>query len=485
MTITTSAATGAGSYTDRWLCSAAHLADGYAGYVLDNLTDRSPEALGPAPGMDLIALARHARKALVHRRRLQLRQSLILAGTLLIAVAVIAASGEAAAGALVLLLAVAWASGFAVLLTHRIGGYRRALDVRDSVSSPRDLAPPIDPAVEAYLESVMSSNVVVFSGKEPFVGSGVLLARWQLHVNCTRPAAPGTPVRPFTVTDLHKQLTLAARRTGIPGLDVRNRLFVHGGAARRVPGLVADPVARPATRVDAATLRAGITTPQPDNRTYLCLRKISWGGDLVVEAFVRVERTAAYLIVEHHAFVLLPLRSELCVAEHLATSIPARTVVAAATGALGGLVTAPSRMLRDANRGGQRERALRRAKRMVRRHPVHDYGAESGLREEVASDERIGLFQYADEERDLGILRQAMLESISDFLDEHGIDTSDFSKQQTRIVTQSISIGSITNGNTVIGNGGAINQQQPQQQQKQQPGSTQPPAAPWAPGAKP
>ena len=44
-------------------------------------------------------------------------------------------------------------------------------------------------------------------------------------------------LRPFTAADLHKDLTLAARRTGIPGLDVHNRLFVAGTAADTVPGL--------------------------------------------------------------------------------------------------------------------------------------------------------------------------------------------------------------------------------------------------------
>jgi hypothetical protein len=319
----------------------------------------------------------------------------------------------------------------------------------------------------------------VFSGGEPFVGSGALLARWKLNINCTRPAGSGPPVRPFTAADLHKDLTLAARRTGIPGLDVHNRLFVAGTAADTVPGLHPDPMRRPVTTVGPAALRAGIVQPQPTTRTYLCLRKVSWGGDLVVEVFVRVERTAAYLFVEHHAYVLLPLRAELCVAAFLPRSVAARVVLRSVTGALREVLRSPGALLRDAGGTARRSRAVNRQRRHARRSPVYDYGAESGLRADAASPERIGLFQYADEDRDLGILRQAMLESIFDFLSAHGIDTSEFTRQQTSIVNQSISIGSITNGNTVIGANGTV----VQQPSAAVPG--QPTAAPWASAATP
>ncbi|WP_229072856.1 hypothetical protein [Actinoplanes sp. DH11] len=474
----TSAPATAGPYTDRWLCSAAHLCDRYAAYVLADIAGTAARALGPAPGMDLVALARHARQAVDRSRRLRRRQVTIVAGTVLLVVPVVAASRANAVPAVLLLLAVAWAAGFTVLLTHRLGSHRQAVLVRDDPGLPRGLAPPQDPVAEAYLEEVMNANVVVFSGKEPFVGSGQLLARWPLHVNCTRPAQHAGTVRPFTAADLHRELTLAARRTRIPGLEVHNRLFVHGGAARRVPGLVPDPAAHPATRVGPAVLRAGITHPQRNMRTYLCLRKMSWDGDLVVEVFVRVERTAAYLFVEHHAFVLLPLREQLCAAGRLSRTFPVTDVLACARDALRGLLAAPRQLL-DGVRPGVRLDWMRYlARRLVERDPVHDYGAETGLREKVASTERIGLFQYADEERDLAVLRKALLEAIAGFLGAHGIDTSEFDTQQARIVTQSITIGSINNSAAAFGAGNSVNQQQ-------QPPGTPPSKAPWDPDEKP
>jgi len=475
----TAPTTSAGSYADRYLCSAVHLSDSFAGYVLGALTGVSLRALGPSPGMDLVALARHADLAVTRHRRQHILLAGVLVGTLLLALPVLVAGGEAAAPLLIMLLLGGWIAGFAVLLVHRLAGYHLALAVRDDPADPRDLAPALDAATEAYLTSTMTSNVVIFSGGEPFVGSGELLARWKLNVNCARPAQPGRAVRPFTAADLHKDLTLAARRTGIPGLDVHNRLFVAGTAAGTVPGLHPDPMSRPVTAVSPAALRAGIVQPQPTTRTYLCLRKVSWGGDLVVEVFVRVERTAAYLFVEHHAFVLLPLRAELCVAAFLPRNVAWRVVLRSLTGTLGEILRSPRALLRHAGGTARRAKALNQQRKQARRSPIYDYGALNGLRKDAASPERIGLFQYADEDRDLGILRQAMLESIFDFLSAHGIDTSEFTRQQTSIVNQSISIGSITNGNTVIGANGTVVQQQP----SAVPG--QPTAAPWGPAATP
>jgi hypothetical protein len=177
--------------------------------------------------------------------------------------------------------------------------------------------------------------------------------------------------------------------------------------------------------------------------------------------------------------VLLPLRAELCVAAYLPSNVAWRVVLRSVTGTLGELLRSPGALLRGARGTARRARAVNRQRRQARRSPIYDYGAGSGLRSDAASAERIGLFQYADEDRDLGILRQAMLESIFDFLSAHGIDTSEFTRQQTSIVNQSISIGSITNGNTVIGANGTV----VQQPSAAVPG--QPTAAPWAPAATP
>ena len=69
-------------------------------------------------------------------------------------------------------------------------------------------------------------------------------------------------------------------------------------------------------------------------------------------------------------------------------------------------------------------------------------------------------------------------DAVADFLAEHDIDTSEFSRQRSSIVTQNISIGAISNGTTVIGAGGKVVQQPAA-------GPRTPTAAPWAPPATP
>jgi hypothetical protein len=482
MTFTTHspAGTTGGSFTaDRNVCSAVHLSEGFARYVLTTLTAPSLQALGPSPGMDLVGLARHAALAVARHRRLHLQLGAVLAiGLVLVPVALLGGGGSVLAWLCMVALG-CWSAGFAVLLAYRLGGYRLAVAVRDQAVRPRDLAPRLDPSLESYLAAEMASNVVVFSGGAPFVGSGQLLASWKLNVNCTRAAQPAGRVGRFTAADLHKDLTLAARATGIPGLEVRNRLFVAGTAVTAVPGLLGDPLRRPGVNVSTAELKSGIVNPQPTMRTYLCLRKISWGGDLVVEVFVRVERTAAYLFVEHHAYVLLPLRTELCAAAFLPHDVTGRAVRRSLRGTLGELLGSPAALVRDMTEAAGPGRIVGRQRKYAARSPIYDYGATTGLREQAASSERFATFQFADEDRDLGILRQAILESVFDFLQARGIDTSEFTRQQTSIVNNSYSIGSITNGSHVFGPGGTV---------VQQPGAANPPAtpaAPWAPAGTP
>jgi hypothetical protein len=477
-TANATAATAGTGVADRYLCSSVHLSDGFARHVLAALAAPSLDALGPSPGVDLVALARHATFAVRRYRLLHGQLAAVLVGAVVLASAAPFAVPEATVPWLCLTAVGAWGAAFAILLVHRLTGYRHVLAIRDDAAPPRDGAPPLSAGLERHLAAAMDSNVVVFSGGAPFVGSGQVLSSWKLNVNCLRPAVPGGQVRPFAAADLHKELTLAARGAGIPGLSVRNRLFVAGTAVDAVTGLLDDPMRRPAPKVGAPVLREGIVHPQPAVRTYLCLQKVSWDGDLVVEVFVRVERTGGYLFVENHSFVLLPLRAELCVAAHLPRHLAGRAVLRCARGAFRALLRSPAAVLRDVGELIGHDKVLTRQRRQVRRSPAFDYGAVTGLREQAASPERFHLFAYSDEDRDLGILRQAILESISDFLHAHGVDTSEFTRQQTSIVNNSYSIGSISNGSHNFGAGGTV---------VQQGGAPGQPAgaAPWAPVAAP
>lgn len=461
----------AGTYADRHLCSATHLSEGFAGHVLDAVTRPSLRVPGPSPGLDLVAVARHAGLAADRRVRRNVLLSAVLIGTALVAMAMVIVGGRSALLWLASLFAAGWAAAASILYVFRLAELRLAVRILETGHDPRELAPPLGRAAEATLAAAMNANVVVFSGPEPFAGAGERLARWKIAVTCTRPARPGGHTRPFTADELHKRLTLAARQAGIPGLEVHHRLFVAGTATGAVAGLHPGPASRPELTVSRDVLRAGIVSPSPSARTYLCLRKVSRGGDLVVEVFVRAERTAAALTIEHHAYVLLPLRPELCAAGLLPRGSAWRGAARRLPATVRETFAAPrvlGRLLRE--RVG-RWRAYRGERRLARRVPVHDYGAATGLREEAASSERIDVVPYADEDRDLDLLRRALLEAVAGFLDEHDIDTADFDRQRGSIVARAVSIGALGNGTTVIGAGGPAGPQ---------PAPSPRTAAPWA-----
>jgi hypothetical protein len=163
--------------------------------------------------------------------------------------------------------------------------------------SMRDLAPPLAPDVETRLEQVNASNVVIFEGDDPFVAWGRRLREgWTISLDATKPAADvngnDLVVTPFTPADLHKALTLAVRGFGVPDIEVRNRLFVDGWSVGTVPGLLPDPMNRPASSIPPKFVKIGIDRPRPDVRTYLCIEKISWGGEIVANLFIRAAMVA-------------------------------------------------------------------------------------------------------------------------------------------------------------------------------------------------
>jgi hypothetical protein len=297
---------------DRYLCSYAHLSPDFASYVLSEFVEPSLDALGPSFGIDLVALVQHATMA---RRRI-VRLRVLLAGdlgllvlSLLVVIAITGTTGTAAA-----VLAAAGTSGLLIGVVFPFSAVLITLfQVHDCVQrinagtvSPRDCAPPLSAALAQRLDAQMAANVVVFEGGNPFVGCGLSLGSWKLRVDTTKAAkdSTGNPrqLHPVSAMELHKELTKTVRQAGIVDLRVHNRLFVGGTAASKVPGLLPDQYGRPAAQVSPAALRLGIEKPRPDARTYMCVEKISWNGELVVSLFVRAAMHGEDLFVEGHTF---------------------------------------------------------------------------------------------------------------------------------------------------------------------------------------
>lgn len=444
---------------DRYLCSYSYLRPAFARYLAVDLVEPSLRALGPACGVDLVAVARHAVQA--RRRHLALTGLLLAHGAALVLLTIVFGAATWWAGPVLGAVGLCGASAFAVVIGYDLATQAKIRAIMNKNNALRDLAGPLDDATEAQLAEAMAANTVVFSGGDPFVGSGLPLKAWQLTMDVSKPATDAAGNRrtvvAFEAVDLHRELTVAVRSAGIPGLQVHNRLFVGGAAAHLVPGLLPDPRRRPQTTVARKTVRLGIERPRPDARTYLSVEITGWAGELVVSLYVRAVVVGSQLFVEGHAHVLLPLRAEVCAAENISRS----TAYGVASAVVRGIrltpqliVSSPRVLFGMARNVQRRRRVLSQQRRRVRQGQLFDYGATTSIRQVTADTERVWLFAYADEEMYLNILRDRILEAIRRFLDDHGIDAAEFQTQRNNI--SMYQIGSILGANVAFGNGAQI-----------------------------
>jgi hypothetical protein len=445
---------------DRWLCSWNWIEPAFSRFLFAELIRPGLRALPPTYGADFVALARHAVAARRHRRNV-----IVVAIAEFVALAAVvpivllewfrtgATIAVAALSPVVAVLALPVLVG-----THLYVSRSRASNVLFSRLGPRAKVPALDPPIEARLSEISDANAVVFGTGNPFVGAGARLDRWKLRIDTTRAATDRSGakrrINPLTSVQLQKELTTTVRSAGIPNLEVHNRLFVDGDFAFLVPGLLPDRSASPKPVIKPAEIRQRIDDSSENARTYLCVEKRSWYGELVVTIFVRVSRELTDLFVEFQAFVILPLASEVRVASAVPVSRPSRIVQA-----IRDAVPTTYRLVRFAHRNGFRLLRWRYAlarrvsiqRRMVRRMSHFNYGALRGVQSILAASQRDNLFIYEDEDTYLQSLRARLLATIVKTVDDHGIDTSDLERQQRKIVNKIYRIGKIKGRNVVIG----------------------------------
>ncbi|HZO64491.1 MAG TPA: hypothetical protein VFB74_05775 [Kribbellaceae bacterium] len=466
---------GASAGVDRYLCSSVHVSSGFADYVLNELVEPSVRATSPACGIDLVALARHATSSSARVMRLRL----YLTGAMAVStLGLLAAAVTGLAELLLLFLTCGGCGIFLAVFFDRLSLYRVLAAMVSPQVPMRDLAPALPAHIEARLEALNKSNVVIFEGGDAFIAWGRRLRDgWQMNIDATRAATDtngkARTVIPFTPVDLHKAVTLAVRGAGVPDVEVHNRLFVEGHSVGVVPGLLPDPLDRPASSVPAKSVRLGIERPRPDVRTYLCVEKTSWGGELAVNLNLRAAMVSGDLFIECHAYVLLPLRAELTTVDHMPTG-GAEIALRALRDAFGALRQL-RRVVKDERRESavarKRRRALADDRRAIRKNRPFGRGAGLSIRAAAAADERIFLFAYTDEEMYLNALQRRILGAIETFLDQHGIDTADFHQKLTNIINNhSYAIGAVNAQNAQVGNNN----------QMSGPPTQQPPPPPWS-----
>ncbi|WP_431912229.1 hypothetical protein [Nonomuraea jabiensis] len=453
-------------------------------YILNSIVDPHPQAVAPSYGVDLVAVARHAVLAGRRRQRQDTAVRLFrwlaivaLATGLLITLRNWLNEAELipdfsplgiAAGGAVLAAAGVWGTLFWRARAARL----TALELVELDEVPSgDLAPALDPDVEDRLESLKEPNVVVYAGTEgdPFVGSGRLLQRRALSpVDVTRSSTDDEGRRqkliPFKPVELSDFLRERVPALGFDGLTSFNRLYVRGDYARHVPDLLPDRYRTPHARVEPGLLQSTIANPTEYARTYLCFERILSGGDLVISMYVHVRLEQNLLSVEWAIYFLPPLRRRFLPRDSLrargrggatrdAFKVAAKETLPILFGG-----SSPT-SLKDFEKKARKKRKAR-VLRQIKRGFEHDYGAFGGLREAVAVYETTKRFDVSDIEDSAMRLRRRLMDCVQEFLDAHGVDTSEFKDQVKNIYNAHVKyeIASVTSDTTIIGSHGRVNQ---------------------------
>jgi hypothetical protein len=426
---------------DRYLCAFTHESPAFADYVVSELAGASLRAVPPACGVDLVALARHATAA--RRRYLRVNYVLVVLLAALIVLAPVLGLAAGKAGASVLLALLALLGAFFIVAVYEYQRRRVLRRLAGADTNARAAAAAWDRQTEDRLEQVMDSNVVVFSGGDAFVAWGTRpWHNWQISLDARNAATDSTGVRrtvlPFSPADLHEAVAIELGGVNLPDVDVHHRLFVAGHAASEVPGLVPDPMGRPSSILEPATVRLAIDQPWPDARTYLCVEKTSWGGELSVNLFMRAAMFGPNLVIEFHAYVLLPLRAELTATlDHAAISqlpMVGRSLAGAIRHTLPRLWAGPWVLGRELLRSARQSSYLAIQRASVRHGRSVDRGAGLSIRAAAATEDQQSVFTYGDAMRDLDILQHRTLGAIGTFLDGYGVDTADFAPIKTNII---------------------------------------------------
>lgn len=450
----------------RCLCQAVHLNPFLRDYVLHTVVEPHLRAICPAYGVDLAAVARHAAAA---QRRWNIHGYTLIVIRLALAGAVVVAvlTGwlAAAAGIAGAAVAAAWFSLFWVLRAGHLAALRAATDR----TPPADQVAPLAPQTEDRLGKLdrQKANVIVSAQGEgdPFIGSGRRVHWYQLTpIDVTRPGkdpAGNTKVtRPFDAVELHRYLATHIPTLGFEGLHVRNRLYVRGDHASDVDSLLPDPFAAPAPVISSDWVKAGVQHPVEWGRTYLCMERVMSGGDLIVSMYVRAWLVHDLLSVERVIYFLPPLQKRYRPTHEFAAGTALTVTIKAAGDASRRVMRVLAGRwigrLETSTFGRKRCQEEARARRRIKSGVTYDYGARTSLREAVAAYDTTEHFQEADVLDAAKRLSRRLMDCIEAFLDDHGVDTSDFGDQVKLITTSINQIGTLQAATAVIGGQGNI-----------------------------
>jgi hypothetical protein len=313
---------------------------------------------------------------------------------------------------------------------------------------------------EQRIEAIQHANLIVFSRRSPspFVGSGIPVEHLvMVPVNVGHAASTdsgGAQPRPFTAIDVHRHLQETLSEHAPDSVRPEHRLYMRGDVIAtpgRTPWVERDKP--PPTKVEQKWIDAGIARPTGQARTYLCLQRAFNGGWLIVSMFVRISLHGKMLSLETATHALPGLSAQYITsdevfADHFDNQGDPRAgqTVESACRAITGLLlrnylihnrwkTASDQSGVRAEKDQERsEDILEAERRGALGERIHDFGAETSIRERVSRSYLFDHFEMLDAQDFLQRAHRAVIDSLGDFLVAHNVDVSEFRVRREQII---------------------------------------------------
>lgn len=346
-------------------------------------------------------------------------------------------------------------------VTHSavVGQLRGAVFSPESAPAPGGSLPWI-PARLTAIEQAADGNVTAYSGYEPFVGFGLAIDGWSFALPllpATDPqgmTGPRRDVIPFTTTELvacmraRLQAVVGAGdstpegQDHLDGLVLEDRVFVNGSAPAAEARFRPQGGQLPSSRLSPEEVDRIALHPHGAVRHYLCAHVPSWGGEIMASSFLHVSTAGDVLYLRCDRRVLSPVASPYHDVDRMTeTMTPGQRLrmFAEAAAELPGKVTgAHRRALHRGLLGSRHDRWLLRDTACAEEDLAFDYGARVSVRQMAIDPNYQNFFQAVDTSKHFSIITRLALAAVRDFLDDHGVDTTEFRAQQMMVLNQGI-----------------------------------------------
>jgi hypothetical protein len=246
----------------------------------------------------------------------------------------------------------------------------------------------------------------------------------------------------------------------ISGIERKDCFFASGTDVRGNPDLLPDIFGRPVQHLDEAVAARYMYVDDEKVRHYRCYRILDWGGEIALSYYLRCSRRGNSLFVETKRFILTPLADSYRAVDRMVPMELGEVIATVVSSAIAGpvlVVVSPlwaffeiSRIVNEAFSLGDRQK-----RELIEKNPLFNYGAVTSLRQALSSGAYGHYFQSMDADLYNKLFEREVLDSLVEFLDGNGIDTSDLKERQTTILNTGVMVqgGDVNTDSLAVGAG--------------------------------